>query len=108
MAWTPDSGLISFGGGPIGGSSVILNVTINPATSRYGQITHVGNWNVGSGTVNVTISPTTPAIPAGTTFDVIKVSGTVNFVITAPIPGFTSQNNVDLGGGVHSIRLIKS
>ena len=107
--WIPDSspGFINFGGGGPGSGWASLNVKIDPVTGHFGQISHIGNWNIGSGTINVTISPSTPAIPSYTSFDVIKVSGSVNFPLTAPVPGFTVYNNFDLGGGVHSIRLVK-
>lgn len=108
MAWTPNAGLINFGGGGAGSTNVVVTVTINPVTGQYGQTVFNSPFNVGTGTLNVTVSPTTPAIPAGTTFDVIIAKTALSFTVTSGPSGWRYQNNLDIGNGYRAFRITKA
>lgn len=105
--WVPDSGLINIGGGGMGTSYVNLQITIN-SNGRFGQTVFNSPTNVGSGTVSMTHIASSWRPPSNTSFDVIIARTAVNFNVTSAIPGYSYQNNVDLGNGYRAFRITKN
>ncbi len=105
--WIPDSGLINIGGGGAGSTYVNVQVTIN-SNGRFGQVVFNSPFNVGSGTVSMTHIASTWRPPSNTSFDVIIARTAINFTVTSAIPGYSYQNNFDLGNGYRSFRITKN